>query len=351
MGYPGPYDPLGSGPFAPIAVSFGPTFGPTDRMASIVPYRNGWRVQIKSRHGRDSATFRTKKEAAQWALQREAELSGARMPDKSLADALGRYKREVSPEHKGARWEGLRLDSLSRHPIARKPVADLTGPDIAGWRDDRLQEVSPGTVAREMTLLRSVLEVCRRDWGWVRSNPMADVRRPRSPPSRKRRVAPDEIERIVIACDLVDGDRTDTALQRTGLAFLFALETAMRAGEILGLRWEHIGAKSVTLPETKNGDARRVPLSPRAREIIAALPEAGETVFNLHPGTRDVMWRRAVRTAAIEDLHFHDSRAEAIWRLSKKLDVMELARVIGHRDLKSLMIYYQTDADELADRL
>ena len=51
------------------------------------------------------------------------------------------------------------------------------------------------------------------------------------------------------------------------------------------------------------------------------------------------------------DLHFHDSRSEAIWRLSKKLDVLELARVIGHRDVRSLMIYYQTDADTLADRL
>lgn len=326
-------------------------FGPTDRMASIVPYRNGWRVQIKSRHGRDSATFKTKREAAQWALQREAELSGAKLPDKSLADALARYKREVSPEHKGARWEGLRLDSLSRNRIAAIPLANLTGPEIAVWRDERLGEVAPGTVAREMTLLRSVLEVCRRDWGWIRANPMADVRRPRTPPSRKRRVSPDEIERVVIACDLVDGDAAGTALQRTGLAFLFALETAMRAGEIVGMRWADVGAKSVTLPRTKNGDQRKVPLSGRAREIIAALPREGDTVFNLHPGTRDVMWRRAVRTAGIADLHFHDSRAEAIWRLSKKLDVMELARVIGHRDLKSLLIYYQTDADTLADRL
>ena len=63
------------------------------------------------------------------------------------------------------------------------------------------------------------------------------------------------------------------------------------------------------------------------------------------------MFRRARDTAMIENLHFHDSRAEAIWRLSKKLDVLELARVIGHRDIKSLLIYYQVDADELADRL
>lgn len=61
--------------------------------------------------------------------------------------------------------------------------------------------------------------------------------------------------------------------------------------------------------------------------------------------------RRARDAAQIKNLHFHDSRAEAIWRLSNKLDVMELARMIGHRDLKSLMHYYNADPDEIADRL
>lgn len=61
--------------------------------------------------------------------------------------------------------------------------------------------------------------------------------------------------------------------------------------------------------------------------------------------------RRARDAAQIKNLHFHDSRAEAIWRLSKKLDVLELARVIGHRDINSLRLYYNTTADELADRL
>ena len=65
-----------------------------------------------------------------------------------------------------------------------------------------------------------------------------------------------------------------------------------------------------------------------------------------------IPWTELAMTAAeCGELHFHDSRAEAIWRLSKKFDVMELARVIGHRDLRSLMIYYQVSADELADRL
>lgn len=299
---------------------------------------------------RESRTFRTKQEAAAWALQREAEVAGQRLPEHTFGDALKRYARDVSPLHKGERWEVMRLDALARTPIAKRQLAALRAPDFTDWRDGRLREVSPATVAREMNLIRSVLRLAWKEWHWLRENPMADVKPPRSPASRKRRVSQDEIERVLLACAVTDTEH-GTALQRTGLAFAFALETAMRAGEIMGLVWPDVAEKSVRLPRTKNGDERRVPLSPRAREILAALPLTDGPVFNLDPGTRDVMWRRAVKSAGIENLHFHDSRAEAIWRLSRKLDVLELARVIGHRDPKSLMLYYQVDADELADRL
>ena len=94
-------------------------------------------------------------------------------------------------------------------------------------------------------------------------------------------------------------------------------------------------------------------LQPWQVTIIAALPRTDRPVFDLDAGTRDVMWRRIRDATGIPNLRFHDSRAEAIWRLSRpgKLDVLELARVIGHRDPRSLMIYYQADADEIADRL
>lgn len=318
-------------------------------MASIRKRGDGWRAEVYRNGERDSQTFRTKQEASRWALQREAELTGARLPDKTVGDAMSRFAKDVAPSRRGGRWEAIRLQSLQRDALARKPLERLAGPDIAAWRDDRMLEVSPATVAREMALIRTVLETARRDWGWLRDKPMAEVKVPRSPPSRKRRISDAEVDRVRIATGLEDGDLADTAMQRTGLAFLFALETAMRAGEILGLTWADVREKSVELPRTKNGDSRRVPLSPRAREIIAALPRDRPTCFDLQAGTRDALWRRAV--AGIDNLHFHDSRAEAIARLSKKLDVLELARVIGHRDIKSLMIYYETDADELADRL
>ena len=318
-------------------------------MASISRNGRNWRVQLY-RHGkRESATFRTKAEAAQWALQRDAELTGARLPDKTLDDALVRDATDKAPMLGGARWAANKLRNLRAFPLAKKPLANLQPHDFAGWRDDRLKQVAPGSVNREMNLLRSVLESARRDWGWLKVNPMTDVKRPKNPPSRKRRISQSEIDAICRGLGYVAGP-PETISQRIALAFLFAIETAMRGGEIIGLQWADVGALSVHLPKTKNGDARQVPLSKRAREILALLPR-DEAVFGITSAQKDALFRAGRRRAVLENIHFHDSRAEAIFRLSKKLDILELARVVGHRDLKSLMLYFNTTADELAAKL
>lgn len=319
-------------------------------MASIQRHGKRWRVQVYVDGKRRSAVRDTKQEAAAWAIAQEAELSGKALPDRTFGAAVKRYREEVAPGHKGARWEIVRCKSLEKEPMAKRKLAGLSQADFAAWRDERLGEVSPGTVVREMTLMRSVLESCRRDWGWLKENPIKGIRWPKTPPSRKRRVSQDEIDRLVMACG---GEGVETAKQRVGLAFLFALETAMRSGEIVGLHWRDIekDARFVRLPRTKNGDAREVPLSSRALEILAMLPEGEGPAFGLTDANRDALFRKARDAAKLGDLHFHDSRAEAIWRLSKKLDVLQLARVIGHRDPKSLMLYYQESAADMAKRL
>jgi integrase len=319
-------------------------------MASVRKRGNTWRVELYKGGVRESGTFATKQQAAAWALHREAELIGARLPEHTVKEALQRYAREVSPKKKGERWEILRLALLERDKLAAVRLPALRPIHVSEWRERRLQAVSGASVRREMNLLQSVFKACRKDWGWLAVDPIADVDRPPNPPGRRRRISQDEIDRVTLALGY-DGGEPVTLSDRVALAFLLAIETAMRSGEILGLRWDDIGEKSVTLPRTKNGDLRRVPLSARAREIVALLPRGEGTVFGLEAGTRDALFRKARDRAEIPNLHFHDSRAEAIWRLSKKLDVMELARVIGHRDLKSLLHYYHADADDLADRL
>ena len=310
---------------------------------------SSWRARIFVTGHRESATFPTKALAVAWAHQREAELVGGRLPDHTVKDALRRYAAEVAPTLKGERWTVIKCGNLERDPLAAVRLPVLKTGDIAAWRNKRLEAVSGATVRREMNLLQSVFKRCRTEWHWLRVDPFTGIERPTEPASRKRRITNDEIDRLTLALGY-DGGEPETLSQRVALAFLFALETAMRSGEILGMRWADVGAKSVVLPVTKNGDARAVPLSPRAREILALLPRT-DPVFGLESAQRDALFRKARNRAQIPNLHFHDSRAAAIWRLSKKLDVMELARVIGHRDLRSLLLYYNASADDLADRL
>ena len=204
-------------------------------MASIRPSGSKWRVQVYVNGVRDSETFVTRKEAATWALEREAELRGAKLPDKTLAEAMRRYAKDVAPQRAGERWERVRLLALARSPLAQRRLEALAGNDIADWRDERLTQVKPGTVAREMNLLRSVLEVCRRDWKWIRVNPIQDVRWPKCPKGRARRISEEEVSSLATAFGVWDKLCADTQTQRVGLAFLFAMETAMRSGEICAL--------------------------------------------------------------------------------------------------------------------
>jgi integrase len=129
----------------------------------------------------------------------------------------------------------------------------------------------------------------------------------------------------------------------------------MRAGEICALLPEYFEGSVARLPGViaKNGYKRDVPLSKRAVQLLEYLPvpEAGKPVFGLTAASLDALFRKAKETCAIGNLTFHDSRHEAITRLSKKMDVLPLARMVGHRDLKQLLVYYNATAEELAGRL
>lgn len=302
--------------------------------------RNGKVRARVYRHGRRySETLPNMRAAQRWAASIESQLSGRGDPSKTLLDAFRRYAEEVSPTKRGKRWEVIRLRLFERIMPASRRLSSLTATDIAQWRDDRLQSVSNGSVAREMNLLKSVLTVARLEWGWIAHDPMAGVRRPPRPPGRARGVSDEELAKLKRAA----GPK-GTQSWLTVMAFEFAIETAMRRGEILS--FDRINTKAARLPQTKNGSVRVVPLSARAREI---LDEVGQFDISAHALTE---WFGRVRdSAGIRGLRFHDARGEAVRRLSKKLDVFELARVTGHRDLKSLMEYYNTTPEELADRL
>lgn len=136
---------------------------------------------------------------------------------------------------------------------------------------------------------------------------------------------------------------------------LFAIETAMRSGEICQLEphWFKDNVAHLPVTATKNRTKRDVPLTKRAVELLTRLPPAapGGTLFGIEPASRDALFRKAMKRALVEGLTFHDSRHLAITRLSKKLDILALARMVGHRDLRQLQVYYNESAKDIASRL
>jgi integrase len=335
-------------------------------MASISKEKTGWRVQVAVQGIRESRTFSTKAEANSWAAQRETEIRTEKTTGvqrgRTVDDAFRRYEKEVSVHKRGHDKEVIRLAAIGRMvvddvPLTDWKLADVTPEVLGRWRDHRLNvdKVLGSSVNRDLNLLSHVFGSAVKEWKWLAKSPTTDVRRPADPPPRDRLYTQDEIERlcVTLGIDVDQVDPVETITQRVGVAFLFAIETAMRAGEICGLMPADISGRVATLPQTKNGTKRAVPLSSRAAALLKLLPEPeeGGTVFGVTSKSLDTLFRKAKTRAAIEDTTFHDTRHLAITRLAKKLNVLDLARMVGHRDLKQLQIYYNETAEDMATRL
>lgn len=327
-------------------------------MASFRQRNDTWRVELSVNGVRESATFDTKTQAKAWASKRETELreqAHGKLPNYTFTDAIERYINEVSPKKKSHKKEVDRLNFFMREnqKLCKKQLSKVTTDDLVKWRDSRLKVVQGSTVRREANILASLFTVARREWKWIKDSPMVDLQLPPPAQHRDRRIEQDEIDRLCLAANW-DEHEPKNSTQQVIIAFLFALETAMRAGEIVQLTWDRVFLieRYVVLRETKNGTKRNVPLSKRAVELLTYLkPLDKKHVFTCNHQSFDTLWRKLKNRCEIDDLHFHDSRHEACTRLARKLDVLDLARMIGHKDLKSLMIYYNATASEIATRL
>ena len=316
-----------------------------------VPTKVGpvWKHRFMLKGVRIAGTFSTKAAALAWESDKRATITAPVGTNKTCGDAFIRYGEEVSPTKRGEKWELLRLASFGRSTLAQVAIRAVKTADVAAWRDDRLKSVAESTVNRELNLLSNVFTVARREWGWLTDSPTKDVRRPTNPHSRDRRITDDEIKMI---CHVLgfDGIVTNKS-QSVAVAFLFAIETAMRAGEIAKLLPEYIIGPVGNLPANicKNGHKREVPLSKEALRLLSLLPQ--DTLFGLTAASIDALFRKARKKTPIQNLHFHDARHEAITRLAKKLHVLELARMTGHRDINQLQGYFNQSATDTVHKL
>lgn len=365
-------------------------------MATIDQRSSGyWQAKVRRKgFPPQSCSFRTKSEAKEWARKIEAEMDrGVFISNKeaeatTLHEALERYLREVTPGKRGAKVEEYRIRAWQDNKLAARTLAALRGADFAAWRDLRLKAgCAASTIQKELALIGHLFKIAKTEWGMEGlQNPLSAVRKPRADNARSRVFVADEEARILAACspqDIKDGRFTAGAQSPYFRpAVEFALATAMRQSEIAELLWENIdlSRQVALLPLTKNGEPRAVPLSSTAIGILKSLLKPAEedhlpllrgTVFGgLTANAIKIAFIRAVKRARrvyekecketqrvakpdfLTDFHFHDLRHVATTRLSKKLpNVIELAAVTGHKDLRMLKRYYHPRAEDLAKKL
>lgn len=298
-------------------------------------------------------TFETQQDAKDWASTIESEMRRGLFIDRTeaerttLGEILARYRVEISPTHKGTKAEIYRLKQFEKHPLALRTLATLRGTDFAEYRDTRLTKVSPKTVSLELSLMSSVLNTAKKDWSIPVENPIPQIRKPKLPPHRERRLLKEEEDRLLEAA-AKSHSKCLTA------CIVLAVETGMRRGEIASLTWDQIDLKKhiITLTETKNGDKRKVPLSQAAENALRALARNSThgRITSYHDSNGlGCAFRRACKQAEIEDLHFHDLRHEAASRLAKKVDTLALSKIMGWKTLQMAMRYYNPHGEELVD--
>lgn len=324
-------------------------------MAVIRKRGNSWQVQVR-RNGfaPQSATFQSKATAQIWARRVEAELDRGcgQFPRQQtlkprLAELLERYALEVATLKRGWKQEMVRIAAFRRHPIAEVEANRVTSTMIAAYRDERLKEVSTSTVRRDLALLSHVFEVGITEWGVVTVNPVKMVRFPSPSQPRQRRLMAEELEAFWSAAH---ASRT-----RWWRPFLvFALETGLRRGELLKLRWSDLDIPNAIafIRETKNGHPRTIPLSPMAIAAIDDLDRSEDRIFPVSEGAVRQAWERHCQRAGLANLRLHDLRHEAISRFFEVgLSLPEVALISGHRDPRMLFRYTHMQATNVAKKL
>jgi integrase len=312
-------------------------------MATIRKRGARYHVQVR-RRGQPQVTksFALLDDARQWARMMEVKADRRELPmdpralDKlNLGELVKRYRDTVVSRKRGAKeFETIILNAFLRdYPtLCGKALSNLTASDFVSYRDARRASVAAATLKRQLVPLRHMFEVARDEWGLPVLNPLEGLSLEDSA-RRERRLRPGELSRLLRAAE-------DCQNPLIGRVILFALETGMRRGEILRMRYRDIdwSEPSLLIPYTKNGHARTIPLSAAAVALLT--PSTAEKPFPLTAVALRLAWDRLCIRAGVEDLHFHDLRHEAISRFFEKgLNVPEVALISGHRDMRMLFRY------------
>lgn len=333
-------------------------------MATIIKRGESWFAQIRrTGHKSISKSFRTKGMALAWAREVEGQIDTLQFKDVrsltgiTLADLIDRYTKEIGAIKPFGR---NKADVLCKWKLSHGnvTVSALTDDVLIAWVQSRAKTVSGVTIAVDLAYLGGVLRTAKELWRLPVDPSITTSARARlrymglSPKSkeRDRRPTQQEIDEICLYFAIRSRQRVPM-----GDLVLFAVETAMRLGEITRLKWSDINHDHKTIiirdrkhPTEKEGNDQEVPLLGSAYEIAMRQPKEDDRIFPIADGTPSSLFPRACKEMGIADLRFHDLRHEGVSRLFEKgYAIEQVALISGHRDWKMLARYVQLRAKDL----
>jgi len=338
-------------------------------MATISKRGDSWRVQIRRRGVKPiTRTFRTKAEAARWALEWESRIeTGAVHYDPgrvTLAQMIEKYEalredsgRPIAPTSN--EWYQLRRfkERLGLIRVSEFSIDDL----VAYCQERRREGAGPATVDMDVskigTVLRhagSFMRIMTPDVVGLSRPTLAHLRLIGPANKRHRRPNEDELARLFQYFRAQIGRWGAPMGDIVSLAILIGL----RRSEITRIRWEDYDARRRLLlirqrkhPQRKEFNDQWVPLVGDAPAIIEKQPRKSDRIFPFEGGTLSRNFREACKACGIVDLHLHDSRHEAASALIEAgWTAPEAKMVTGHESSKSLDRYVNLDPAAIAKK-
>jgi len=216
-----------------------------------------------------------------------------------------------------------------------KTLCQITPKDIEDFKLFRIKKLKPASVNRELETLRHIINVAKR-WKRYYGENQVSIAGLMTVNNQRDRILSIEEEENLLAC---------SAPHLQPILFT-ALNTGMRKGEILSLKWEHVDFKSnifiITALNNKSKKVKRIPINSILRKMLLELKlknsSKSEYVFLGDEGVpiKDIRtaFNNACRRANIEGLTFHDLRHTAATRMVESgVGIVAISDILGHSSI------------------
>ncbi|MDA2920772.1 site-specific integrase [Desulfobacterota bacterium AH_259_B03_O07] len=216
-------------------------------------------------------------------------------------------------------------------------LSTITAEDIDIYKQGRLDKgAKPGTIKRELNVIKNLFNRAKRWKKFFGENPVSQSGMPEVHDQKERVLSMEEEKRLIEAIP-----------EEFKGIILIALNTGMRLGEILGLKWKWVDSEEslINLPQThtKTKKSRKVPINPTVRRILlerklksggSEFVFQGEASYSLR-GKLQRSFKEACKRAEITDLRFHDLRHTVGTRLGEEgVPIQTISKLLGHTSTK-----------------